>query len=424
MRMWKKTIKHQNRMKAQNSLEEKLFMLQDHFSHHLSLHRRYMIDMETKRFIDPCQKTGDTKTIEEFAQAQVDSTEAISDAIQKYSDKCRENIRECISKVLSELRTRIVSEIALDEQRKKNNPIQSSNTITMKRKESSNVFEKLGFPEGMTYGHRSSLRKECSRFLRFAYLVDFLSLEALANIYTGSVRDMIQRLEELDKGCNMDEVLNADYGEQNQATGAQRGSEPLFYVSVKLCDEVAIPESEVELRQIDEFVLPPRGTSEVADFDPLAHLELEEAKEEGESDGGGGGEEAEENVVAEPIYSRVVPRIENYWLRMEPDEKDYVEVIVRTFSSGLDQIKSFERWSKHHDLTPYANALEEWDDLVGDSWEEPDSLKLDPTTWIQEDPLHTEHRDMVANILHSAFSKMQLFLKRFQPLLEIYWRNK
>ena len=29
MRMWKKTIKHQNRMKAQNSLEEKLFMLQD-----------------------------------------------------------------------------------------------------------------------------------------------------------------------------------------------------------------------------------------------------------------------------------------------------------------------------------------------------------------------------------------------------------
>ena len=27
MRMWKKTIKHQNRMKAQNALEEKLFML-------------------------------------------------------------------------------------------------------------------------------------------------------------------------------------------------------------------------------------------------------------------------------------------------------------------------------------------------------------------------------------------------------------
>jgi len=33
-------------MKAQNSLEEKLFMLQDHFSEHLQTHRRLMIEME------------------------------------------------------------------------------------------------------------------------------------------------------------------------------------------------------------------------------------------------------------------------------------------------------------------------------------------------------------------------------------------
>jgi len=85
----------------------------------------------------------------------------------------------------------------------------------MKRKASTNVFEKLGFPEGMTYGHRASLRKECSRFLRFAYLIDFLSLEALANIYTGSVKDMIERLEDLDASCDMEEVMNTDYADQN-----------------------------------------------------------------------------------------------------------------------------------------------------------------------------------------------------------------
>jgi hypothetical protein len=68
MRMWKKTIKHQNRMKAQNSLEEKLFMLQDHFSVHLSKHRIFMIEMEKQRFVDLCH-TGDTKTIEDFADA-------------------------------------------------------------------------------------------------------------------------------------------------------------------------------------------------------------------------------------------------------------------------------------------------------------------------------------------------------------------
>jgi hypothetical protein len=67
MRMWKKTIKHQNRMKAQNSLEEKLFMLQDHFSSHLTKHRQYMLDMEKLRFVDLC-RNAETKTIEEFAQ--------------------------------------------------------------------------------------------------------------------------------------------------------------------------------------------------------------------------------------------------------------------------------------------------------------------------------------------------------------------
>ena len=89
--------------------------------------------------------------------------------------------------MLKDLRDRITEEIYMDENRKKQNPIQSSNTITMKRKETNNSYDKLGFPEGMTYGHRSSLRKECSRFLRFAYLVDFLSLQSLANIYLGSV---------------------------------------------------------------------------------------------------------------------------------------------------------------------------------------------------------------------------------------------
>ena len=67
----------------------------------------------------------------------------------------------------------------------------------------------------MTYGHRASLRKECSRFLRFAYLVDFISLEALKNIYLGSVKDMIIRLETLDNSVDMEVVMNTDYSETN-----------------------------------------------------------------------------------------------------------------------------------------------------------------------------------------------------------------
>jgi dynein heavy chain len=39
----------------------------------------------------------------------------------------------------------------------------------------------------MTYEQRSELRKECSRFLRFSYLIDFIGLESLRMIYKESV---------------------------------------------------------------------------------------------------------------------------------------------------------------------------------------------------------------------------------------------
>jgi len=83
----------------------------------------------------------------------------------------------------------------------------------MKRKEPNAPFEKLSFPSGMTYGHRSSLRKECSRFLRFAYLVDFISLEALANIYKNSVEELISRLASLDIHANerLPEIMKMEF---------------------------------------------------------------------------------------------------------------------------------------------------------------------------------------------------------------------
>ena len=222
--------------------------------------------------------------------------------------------------MLHELRERIVSEIALDEERKKNNPIQSSNTITMKRKTSNNVFEKLGFPEGMTYGHRSSLRKECSRFLRFAYLVDFLSLEALANIYIGSVREMVVRLRDLDGTCDISKVMAQEIDESTRQPGPpSRGREPLFYVQISLTDKKEIPASEIKSIPTDDFRLPPQGTSQEKDFDLLCHLELEPEKEEGKGDESEE-EPAEEEAVQEvPKFKLTIPKIQNFWLKMVPD---------------------------------------------------------------------------------------------------------
>lgn len=49
----------------------------------------------------------------------------------------------------------------------------------------------------MTYEQRSELRKECSRFLRFSYLIDFIGLESLRTIYKESVSELLIEIDEL-----------------------------------------------------------------------------------------------------------------------------------------------------------------------------------------------------------------------------------
>ena len=61
-----------------------------------------------------------------------------------------------------------------------------------------------------------------------------------------------------------------------QANTAPRNLQPLFYVSVTLSDNKEIKENMITSVQIDDFVLPPRGTSKVEDFDLKAHIEFEE----------------------------------------------------------------------------------------------------------------------------------------------------
>ena len=101
-------------------------------------------------------------------------------------------------------------------------------------------------------------------------------------------------------------------------------------------------------------------------------------------------------------------------------------MILKTFSEGLQAIKCFERWSKHADLVDYSNALETWDDKVGEDISEQslESTSLDPVSWIGEHPIQKDRVVRVNELVESSYTKAYMFLTRFQPLLEIYWRNK
>ena len=100
------------------------------------------------------------------------------------------------------------------------------------------------------------------RFLKFAYLADFLSMEALSTIYIESVKDMITRIRELDAIPNMDEIMSMEFDDGNAGATAPRGKDPLFYTNIILDDSAALPPDEIKEEPIDEFLPPPRGKSE------------------------------------------------------------------------------------------------------------------------------------------------------------------
>jgi dynein heavy chain len=123
-------------------------------------------------------------------------------------------------------------------------------------------------------------------------------------------------------------------------------------------------------------------------------------------------------------YKKVIPEIHRVWLKTNPSEEDILSVIENCFTEGLQCIQAFERWSKHPNMKLYADALEEWDDRVGGDWEAPDNLHLNPIDWIKESKLHSDRDIITREVLNSCFSKIHKFAGRFQPILEIFWRNK
>lgn len=166
------------------------------------------------------------------------------------------------------------------------------------------VFEQLGFKHNLKYGPRSKLRKACTRFLRFSYLLDFVALETLTNIFIESVKDTVVRLRDLaavKPDFELKKVVKNVLGEIVQASAPAAATNnnasskrlnmdyllvpvphPIFKVETSFLqaatNSTINPGSEgVPLRlykqmQVKPFEPPPIGKNK--DFDPLVHIEL------------------------------------------------------------------------------------------------------------------------------------------------------
>jgi len=115
--------------------------------------------------------------------------------------------------------------------------------------------------------------------------------------------------------------------------------------------------------------------------------------------------------------------LDKQWLFISPNAREFKQFIEKTFSQGLQSIQSIERWSKHDEFLPYANALEEWDQVIGGKWSTPDTYHLDPKPWLREDSFNNQFQPQLMKIVEKSFRTTYNALDEMNPLLNQYWRN-
>ena len=413
LKMWKRTV---NKFKTANfakSLEEKLFILHPVLSKALLKHRMVCCDIEELRFIDT-NKQVEVQKPNEFASTQEKKREAVAERIQELSKRARDNVRNGFKVCLDILRQKKSTGPSDEDMTKKS----AGTAGTSRAKES--AYEALGFPDNMTYERRSELRKECSRFIRFSYLLDFLVLGSLSSVYNNSIKDLVGVLTDL----NSDLTMRVIKGEQTfmQTT---RNQEPLFYVRLDFYPD-PIPSSKFYDEEIPKFALPPHGTSKPEDFNILSHVIVEpdfEAPLEGEEKP----DEIEiERRRAEfedqnPVMKKI-QNISQYWLSINPSVESIFQIIIKCIAEGMNSLQVFERWSKHEELTPFANVLEEWDDMVSEDWDGPESNFLDPQDWIDINS-YDIYGKIIQKQLTVSFDQAEVFMRTYNTMLERFWEN-
>mgnify|MGYP001297544566 FL=1 len=413
LKMWRRNLNKLKTAKNAKALEEKLFIAHPILSKTLRRHRAICCQIEQLRFIDLSKKV-EIQKLGGFAEQQAERREFVKEAIIEYSKAARDNVREGFKLCLDELR-KAKSEASTGAQEYAKKEGGTSQGGVMRLKES--AYENLGFPDNMDYERRSELRKECSKFIRFSYLLDFLALNALSTIYNESINDLIGQLQLLNRDLNV-MVYKGDSG---QSFRQNRELEPLLYVDLKFSVD-PIPQHAVFEEEIDHFSAPPQGQSKFEDFNVLAHVRLVEEFHTDEELTEVELEKKKLEWEHRPLIAQKVQNISQYWLSINPNNDTIFAAFLKTIAEGMKNLQVFERWTKHDELTPYVNVLEEWDDIVGDNWIEPESKCLDPQDWIDINA-YDRYGRIIRQLLDSTFNTTNGFKASFNKFLERHWQN-
>lgn len=124
---------------------------------------------------------------------------------------------------------------------------------------------------------------------------------------------------------------------------------------------------------------------------------------------------------------RQAKNLQKIWLEFLPKKRQFFQFLTQNFTEGLQILQSVKKWSKSQEFLVYANSLEDWDQILGDSWVYlPEKQYLDPSSWLKLGK-YSNCELLMQEIMLSFeqnLKRIEDFRAGFWPFLDLYWRVK
>ncbi len=439
LKIWRKNIFKQKKIAYQNELANTLLFDNKKYIDKICKHKAQCNKLIRLSLID--LRIGmESNTFNGFKEKQVICRNKLKKDIHEVHKVCEIIFIEGIKKIFFEVQRDInlqnnESNYNNEEINKKKN--KKFNNYTKKKEKDDkeevqneeniqiNEDNIVGF-ENYPYKYKMMIKNECKNFVKLAFLFDYILLDVLRYVFIFSMTEIQNKFIEfnlVDIPENLKENIFSDKIKEfvKPPNPKTNRNIPYFLITCNLAKK-PIEKQDKKIKTVKPFYL---KFSPDDEFDPTAHLILEDEKAE---------KEKNEKIAAmdpsellklsdqeEDINIEVIDRPHYYFTSYSPDQETLSREIIHQIMESLNSLK-IEGWKKHPKFKKYLEYLEDWDDRFS-SWDNDRAPELDPQSILVEHKNYDQKDTIIRDLVKKGYEKCDKFLKMLDPYLLLNWKQ-
>lgn len=440
LKIWRKNIFKQKKIAYKNELENTLLINKENYIDKICRHKSYCNRLIHSNLID--LRVGmESNTFDMFIQKQTLCRNKLKKDIYEVHKVCENIFIEGIKKIFHEVQKKInlennESNYNNDEMNKKKN--KKFNNYNKKKenkeeKEDANLNEEnmqinddniVGF-ENYPYKYKMMIKTECKNFIKLAFLFDYILLDVLRYMYIFSMTEVLSKFGEYNLIEIPDKLKENILDKRNEYIKPPQAKThrniPYFQIKCKLTSK-PIEKLDRKVKAVKPFY--PKVTPD-EEFDPTAHLAIEDEKAEKEKQEKlalmDPTEAARFNDEEADIHVEVIERPHYYFVSYEPDQEKMTNAIIDQIKESMNALK-IEGWKGHPKFKKYLEYLEDWDDRFS-NWDNDRAPELDPQIILLENKYFDERDQLIRNQVKIGYEKCDKFMQMLNPHLQLNWKQ-